>query len=656
VIKLAPRQRLFNSIQALIALPGIAILMLATAGAASGQVAVPSWSATGSMKTARIGHTATLLKDGRVLVVGGRNGAGIFNSAELYDPSTGEWAPTGNLNIGRVAHTANLLSNGKVLVIGGDTNDNPPSFGITRTAELYDPDSGVWTLTGSLGTDRIGFTSTLLQNGKVLITGGLDLAFPVYSPLSSSELYDPVSGTWSDTGNLSVAREMHTASLLQNGKVLVVGGTDDDDFRNGFASAELYDPNTGAWRSTGSLNTGRCWHTATLLSNGKVSVAGGELGFGGRYTPTASSELYDPITEAWSSTGNLNTARELHTATLLPDGKILVAGGTDAYHSSNSAEVYDPATQAWTSVANLSFARFGHATTLLSGGNVLTLGGWSNSVGALNSAELYGSGVLATNSIDEAQFFVRQQYLDFLNREPDAEGLAFWTSEITSCGTDQACVEVKRINVSAAFFLSIEFQETGYLVYRMYKASYGNLLDGPVPIKLSEFLSDTREIGNGVIVNHDGWQQLLENSKQNFALEFSQRSQFTSRYPESLTPEQFVDQLYTNAGFIPSPEERAQAISEFGSGILPSDTAARSRALRRVAESRTFAQQEFNRAFVLMQYFGYLRRNPNDAPDTNFDGYDFWLNKLNQFNGDFAQAEMVKAFIDSAEYRRRFGQ
>jgi hypothetical protein len=252
---------------------------------------------------------------------------------------------------------------------------------------------------------------------------------------------------------------------------------------------------------------------------------------------------------------------------------------------------------------------------------------------------------------------VRQHYLDFLNRQPDSSGLSFWTNQITSCGTDQACIDVKRINVSAAFFLSIEFQETGYLVYRMYKSAYGNLPGTPVPITLSEFLPDTQQIGQGVVVNVGNWQTQLENNKVAFATDFVGRSRFVTAYPTTMTPAQFVDGLYAKAGVTPSAAERNSVIAEFGSATTATKTDARARALRRVAENATLKQQETNRAFVLMQYFGYLRRNPNDAPEPglNFAGYNFWLGKLNQFNGNFVDAEMVKAFILSGEYRQRFG-
>jgi Tol biopolymer transport system component len=261
------------------------------------------------------------------------------------------------------------------------------------------------------------------------------------------------------------------------------------------------------------------------------------------------------------------------------------------------------------------------------------------------------------NPIDCPDFLVRQHYLDFLNREPDSAGLAFWTDQITSCGGDPQCVEVKRINVSAAYFLSIEFQQTGYLVYRTYRAAYGNLPDAPVPVRFNELLPDTQQIGLGVVVNQPGWETLLENNKQAFMSEFVQRPRFIVSYPLSLTPTQFVDALFASAGVTPSDTDRAAAINEFAGTLDTSEAAARARALRRVAENSALQLQEFNRAFVLMQYFGYLRRNPNDAPEAglNFAGYNFWLNKLNSFNGDFAQAEMVKAFINSAEYRQRFG-
>lgn len=252
------------------------------------------------------------------------------------------------------------------------------------------------------------------------------------------------------------------------------------------------------------------------------------------------------------------------------------------------------------------------------------------------------------NPLDTTEYFVRQHYLDFLNREPDESGFNFWSDIILECGHDTSCIEVKRINASAAYFLSIEFQETGYLVYRMNKAAYGNLPGAPVPVRFSEFMPDVRVIGQGVIVNRVGWQQHLESNKQAFGNEFVSRSRFTNLYG-AMSHTQFVNALNQNAGGVLSASEQTDL-----SASLTSGTKTRAQVLRLVAENSQFARQEFNRAFVMMEYFGYLRRDPNTGQDKDFTGYEFWLTKLNQFNGNFEQAEMVKAFIASMEYRGRF--
>jgi hypothetical protein len=296
-------------------------------------------------------------------------------------------------------------------------------------------------------------------------------------------------------------------------------------------------------------------------------------------------------------------------------------------------------------------------TVTLSNPSGATLGTQSTTSVVITDNEI-ANGV--NNPIDTAGFFVRLHYLDFLNREPDASGLNFWTGEITQCGTNAACLENKRVNVSAAFYLSIEFQQTGYLVERLYKAAYGNASGAstcggahqlPVPVvRLNEFLPDTQQIGQGVIVGQTGWEQVLENNKQTFTAGFVQRSRFTTAHPNSLTAAQFVDALNTNAGNPLSQAERDQLVND-----LATSAKTRAQVLRAVAEDADLVTAETNRAFVLMQFFGYLRRNPNDPQDTDYTGYDFWLTKLNQFNGNFQQAEMVKAFITSIEYRQRFG-
>ncbi|MFL6335175.1 MAG: S8 family serine peptidase [Pyrinomonadaceae bacterium] len=256
----------------------------------------------------------------------------------------------------------------------------------------------------------------------------------------------------------------------------------------------------------------------------------------------------------------------------------------------------------------------------------------------------------SASPIDGSSFFVAQHYRDFLGREPDQSGLNFWTQGIDSCGADPACRQVKRIDTSAAFFLSIEFKETGYLVYRTYKAAYGNLPGKPVPLKLSEFTADSQRIGQGVVVNAPGWAELLESNKQNYFNGFVGDPRFVAAFPASLTPAQFVETLNANAGQVLSTDERNTL-----AGGLTNGTLTRAQVLRAVAEDADTQRQEFNRAFVLMQYFGYLRRDPDAAPDADFAGYNFWLGKLDEFHGNYIAAEMVKAFLDSTEYRKRFG-
>jgi uncharacterized repeat protein (TIGR01451 family) len=267
----------------------------------------------------------------------------------------------------------------------------------------------------------------------------------------------------------------------------------------------------------------------------------------------------------------------------------------------------------------------------------------------------------AANPIDDSTNFVRQHYHDFLNREPlpgDAAGLNFWVNQIEGCGSDQACRDLKRINVSGAFFLSIEFQQTGFYVYRTYKAGLGDINPPsvPVPLRFREFVTDTQEVQRGVVVGQGAWQAQLDANKQAYALAFVTRTAFLTRYPGSTSATSFVDTLNANAGNVLNPSERAALISELTPN--PADPALRGDVLMKVAENAVLKQQEMNRSFVLMQYFGYLRRNPDAAPEPglNFAGYNFWVNKLNQFNGNFVNADMVKAFITSSEYRKRFGQ
>ena len=256
-----------------------------------------------------------------------------------------------------------------------------------------------------------------------------------------------------------------------------------------------------------------------------------------------------------------------------------------------------------------------------------------------------------TNPIEGAPFFVRQQYVDFLNREPDTAGLDFWINEITSCGTNAQCIEIKRINVSAAFFLSIEFQQTGALVYLTHKAAVGSNFPGaaPVPVLYSQFQQDTQTIQQGLVFGQPNFALMLEGNKQAFLADFVSRSSFEVAFPVTQTPAQFVDALIANTGVAFTAAERTAAMSQFFGSPTSANQTARVFALRRIVENSAFAAAELNRTFVTMEYFGYLRRDPDAS------GFNFWLNKLNSFNGNFVDAEMVKSFISSSEYRQRFG-
>src|SRR5215831_18754016 len=366
----------------------------AAAAAATTKLGPPNtWVGTGQMSVARASQTATTLPNGTVLIAGGGSA-----KAELYNPATRTFSPAGRMPVAVTDATATLLRNGKVLVAGGLEGNHQVS-----SAELYNPSTGTWSATGPMTKARSGQTAILLPNGQVLVAGGgcngsgygCD-AGSFEQSQHSAELYNPATGTWARTGSMEFPRQFFTATLLRTGKVLVTGGFSncDDDFCSDNGSSELYNPATGTWSVAGHMHVAREQQTATLLPSGEVLVAGGlnEGGFGNG-SRFSSAELYHPATGKWSATAPMAKVHVGATATLLRNGWVLVAGG-----GTKVAEIYQPQRGIWGSPGAMSIARSDPAADLLPNGHVLVTGGTGPDGRPQASAEefLAGPGPLVT--------------------------------------------------------------------------------------------------------------------------------------------------------------------------------------------------------------------------------------------------------------------
>jgi len=379
----------------------IMVAAILVAAARPGLVAATdTWRTVASMGDARGQHTVTQLPDGTVLIAGGYGGNGSLASAERYDPTTDSWLRVPSMSQSKVGHTATLLPTGMVLVTGGavanEVGNASPRF--ISTAELFDPSSNTWTQIPSMRAARYLATATLLPDGRVLVAGGVGGDPGQQLALQSAELYDPATSTWSAAASMRVVRYIHTGTLLLDGTVLVAGGR--DPARGTQGSAERYDPVTNTWSAAGTLRSLHYSHTATLLPSGKVLITGGYCcGIGSLW----SAELYDPVVNTWSRAADMNTARSGHTATLLPSGTVLVAGGAldSASTALASTELYDPDSDTWTTMASMNAPRHDHVALLLANGMVLVTGGIGNVIGeqpsrldvavrsTLQSVELY---------------------------------------------------------------------------------------------------------------------------------------------------------------------------------------------------------------------------------------------------------------------------
>ncbi|XYI01869.1 kelch repeat-containing protein [Sorangium sp. So ce1128] len=345
-----------------------------------------TWLAVRPMAAARADHTATLLPDGRVLVAGGAAPEGSLDGVEVFDPGSGRWLSFQSLHRSRAEHTAALLPDGRVLVAGGSVH------GTIDDAELLDPDAGMWRSVAPLRTPRQLHTATLLQDGRVLVAGGKGGNGGPHPGglVDITEVFDPDSGTWHVVGPMGNVRDGHTATLLQDGRVLIAGGFEFIDVqsnaRRSLKTAELFEPGSGTWQPASPMNAARHSHTATLLQNGRVLVAGGRDHQENQLLDSA--ELFDPASDRWLLVGSMLDRRQMHTATLLPNGQVLVAGGYGPDGMLDGAEVFDPASERWLRLGPMSAARAQHTATMLQDGRVLVAGGF-DSASALNSAEVF---------------------------------------------------------------------------------------------------------------------------------------------------------------------------------------------------------------------------------------------------------------------------
>src|SRR5215472_10904477 len=349
---------------------------------------------TGSMHSARSGHTATLLKDGRVLIVGGA----ADDTAELFDPTSAAFSFTGSLIAGRSRASATLLSDGRVLIAGGLGLTAGPdgSLPVLDTAEIYDPSTGKFSATGNMQQARWNHVATLLNDGRVLITGGRKGHL---CSTASAELFDPTTGTFSSVGFMLSERVDHTGTLLATGEVLVVGGwngcapdsSDDPPWDPLFA--ELFEPTSKSFRGSGNMSTTRIDHSAVRLPDGKVLVLGGVpivQNLHAQPTDPAYAELYDPTAHIFSPVAGLTISHERYTATLLSSGMVLIAGGRDsAGNVTSEAQLLNTSTAGLTATGSLRIPRVGHTATLLQDGRVLVTGGTDANGNELASAELY---------------------------------------------------------------------------------------------------------------------------------------------------------------------------------------------------------------------------------------------------------------------------
>lgn len=610
-----------------------------------------------------------------------------------------------------ITFTLTVTNNGPSSATNVRVTTNELPIGLTYLSDnsggTFDPSTRTWTV-GNLanGASRTLQVVTAVSSGES--PGTITARLASYEQVDVNPVNDQatVVVNAANQADLRLALESDVLATVSGGEVaytLVLTNNGEDTahdivvtgvftpssitFSDAAVTQGVFDPATGTWRiaSLGKGVSARLTYTATTPSDVCNEFSSSATVTSATFDPvptnnsvTATTRINDtPCVQLSADTFMVNEGAGHIDVTVNRTGNTTAAATISYATSDGSATQKSDYTVA---LGTIDFAA-GEATktitifitddTFVEGDETFNLTLSDPSTGNLTATPSTAVITItdndtspSANPIDDPEFFVRMQYRDFLNRDPDAGGLAFWVNSLNNllAGCNgltgeqlSSCRTSAFARVSEAFFLSIEFQETGFLVHRFYRASFPESVARPRGLpRYLEFMRDTQEIGEGVVVGLAGWEARLAANQQAFALKFVQRAEFVALYAATMTPAEFVDALYANAGITPTALQRQEAIAEFGVAATSADAAARSRVLRRVADNAQFKQEETNPAFVLMEYFGYLRRNPNDPPDTGFGGYDFWLNKLNSF-ADFRQAQMVEAFISSAEYRSRFG-
>ena len=581
---------------------------------------------------------------------------------------------------------ASIAVSGDTVVVGARLNDHGPGANDASNqgaAYVFHRSGGVWTQQQKLTAADAGlgdeFGQSVALEGNVALVGARADSFgtsPNVALLQGSAYVFTRSGAaWTQHSKLSAfdgaAHDQFGWAVALSGSTAVVGaylddvdGQQDQGSAYVFALSGLPDPTPTPTPTTTPTPTMTPTPEATPTPTGSVqfataTVQADEGAGGGSGVTSGGAEWWQAAHAAAAGSASLTVTRTDATQAATVD--YATVDGTASARSDYTAVFgtlrFAAGETSKAIVVHVTDDRFQESvesfSVVLSNPVGVSLGSPSAAAVQVTSDDAAtGPNPVADASFD-ADFFVRQHYADFLGREADAAGLAFWKDELAQCearpeAERQPCREVKRVNVSAAFFLSIEFQQTGYFVYLLHQAAHAS----GERLAAARFLADAGEVRRGIVVGATGWEEQLAANKQAFALAFARRPEFTAAYPASMTPAQFVDALNANAGGSLSQAERDARVAE----LTADDTAAgRAAVLLKLTDDADFRRREFNRAFVLMQYFGYLRRAPNESPDSNFDGYNFWLSKLDEFDGNFVTAEMVKAFITSIEYRQRFG-